>query len=541
MATLPADCLRKLWDRDGSLWSGGKYGNSATDFLGWVDVANQIEPKVSEIEAFVADAKAAGFERCVLAGMGGSSLAPLVFDTCIPGKNGFPVSVLDSTDPATVLRIERKGPVEKCLFVIASKSGSTAEPNAFNDYFYARVKAIKGDKAGENFAAITDPGSPFEAHAKQLGFRKIFLNWPDIGGRYSALSFFGMVPAGLMGLDLRAMLASAQKVLHENSRVTELEKAPAALLGQTLGVHAKNGLNKLTFLLPDELGNVGLWMEQLVAESTGKEGRGILPIALERIAPPNHYGTDRVFVFIHEGGPGHAVLGAMISDLRDAGHPVVEYQLGRREDIAGAMMHFEIATAIAGAVIEINPFDQPNVQESKDITKKYVAELESKGALPAQTADWQAGDQAVYGQKGTSLESCLGAFLESVAPGDYICIQAYLTESSHLNQELEAFQAGLRDKYKVAVTNGYGPRFLHSTGQFHKGGPNTGHFIQLTQEDAEDVQLPGKTYTFGQFRNAQALGDKDALIAHQRRVARFHLGNDPVHAISELNHGFCKL
>lgn len=540
MANLPADCLKKLWDHDGSLWSGGKYGESATGFMGWVDVANLIEPKIAEIESFVADAKRAGFERCVLAGMGGSSLAPLVFDTCIPGKNGFPVSVLDSTDPATVLRIERAGPVDKCLFVVASKSGSTAEPNAFNDYFYARVKAIKGDKAGENFTAITDPGSPFEARAKLLGFRKIFLNWPDIGGRYSALSFFGMVPAGLLGLDLRAMLHSAQSVLKENSRETTLANAPAALLGQTLGEHALAGRNKLTFLLPDELGNVGLWMEQLVAESTGKEGRGILPIALERIAPPSHYGNDRVFAFIHEGGPGHAVQGAMVSDLRDAGHPVVEYRLCQREDIAGAMMHFEIATAIAGAVIEINPFDQPNVQESKDITKKYVAELEEKGLLPSQVADWQAGSQAVYGQAGTSLEDCLDQFLSSVVKGDYICIQAYLTESSALNATLGALQAELRDRYLVAVTNGYGPRFLHSTGQFHKGGPNTGHFIQLTQDDAEDVQLPGKTYTFGQFRNAQALGDRDALIAHERRVARFHLGSDPVEAVDQLRHSFCK-
>ncbi len=540
MAQLPTDCLHKLWNRDSSLWSAGKYGASATDFLGWVDVANQIEPKLAEIEAFVKDVKQAGFERCVLAGMGGSSLAPLVFQTCIPGHDGLPFSVLDSTDPATVLRIEREGPVEKCLFVIASKSGSTAEPNAFNDYFYAQVKEKKGDRAGENFAAITDPGSPFEAHAKQLGFRKIFLNWPDIGGRYSALSFFGMVPAGILGLDLRAMLQSAQGILKSNSQDTPLQEAPAALLGQELGNYALAGKNKLTFLLPDELGTVGLWMEQLVAESTGKEGRGILPIALEKIAPPNHYGSDRVFAFIHQGGPQHVMLGAMVSDLRDAGHPVIEYQLNRREDIAGAMMHFEIATAIAGAVIEINPFDQPNVQESKDITKKYVHELEVNGSLPPETASWQNGDQAVFGQNGGSLEDCLGQFLASVQLGDYICIQAYLTESPELSSALEEFQAGLRDKFHVAVTNGYGPRFLHSTGQFHKGGPNTGHFIQLTQDDQEDVGLPGKTYTFGQFRNAQARGDRDALIVHERRVARFHLGGEPAKAVAHLNRSFCK-
>jgi transaldolase/glucose-6-phosphate isomerase len=535
--SLPTDFAERFWTKDGNLWSHGKYGASLTDFMGWLDVASTMKGRVAELTAFLAEVKAAGFERVVLAGMGGSSLAPLVLQKSLAQPGGLPLAVLDSTDPATVLRIQHLGPVEKALFVIASKSGSTAEPNAFNDYFYDRVKAVKGEKAGENFAAITDPGSPFEAHAKGLNFRKIFLNFPDIGGRYSALSYFGLVPAALMGIDVDRLLDRALAVVEANKK----PGAPAIALGAQLGEHAKAGRDKLTFILPESLKYLGLWFEQLIAESTGKEGRGILPIALEQPGAPSDYGTDRVFAYIRPSAGDMSATDRKVAPLRDAGFPIVDVLMDDLYDIAAEFMQWEIATAVVGAVIEINPFDQPNVQESKDITKKYVKKLEDEGSLPAESPTLTVGDVAVFGAFGLTIEKAFGSFLEEIKPGDYVCLQAYLTEEPDLDEMLRELQAAIRGKFKVPCTCGYGPRFLHSTGQFHKGGPNTGHFVQLSQADVEDAPLPGKTYTFGAFRNAQYRGDGDALKAHGRRVMRLELGYAGAGAIERLCAGVSAL
>jgi len=533
--SLPPDFVTRFWERDGRLWSGGKYGAAVTDFMGWLGVADTMKTRVAELKAFVEEAKAAGVERVVLAGMGGSSLAPLVLQKCLAQPGGLPLAVLDSTDPATVLRIQHLGPVDKALFVIASKSGSTAEPNAFNDYFYDRVKELKGDRAGENFAAITDPGSPFEAHAKSLGFRKIFLNFPDIGGRYSALSYFGLVPAALMGIDVDKLLDRALVVVAENKQ----PDGTAIKLGEALGEHAKAGRDKLTFILPDNLKYLGLWFEQLIAESTGKEGRGVLPIALEAAGLPSAYGKDRVFAYIRLGSGDTSATDRKVAPLRDAGFPVIDSVMSDMYDIAAEFMRWEIATAVIGAVIEINPFDQPNVQESKDITKKYVKQLEDFGSLPAEMATATEGDVSVFGAFGLTVEKAFVGFLESVKPGDYVCLQAYLTEEPDVDEELAELQAAIRDKYGVPCTCGYGPRFLHSTGQFHKGGPNSGHFIQLSQGDVEDALLPGKSYTFGTFRNAQYRGDGDALRAHGRHVMRLDLGYAGAGAIERLCDAVC--
>ncbi|MHB8637014.1 MAG: glucose-6-phosphate isomerase [Fimbriimonadaceae bacterium] len=535
--SLPSDFVARFWAKDGTLWSGGKYGAGATDFMGWLDVAEVMRGRVAELTEFATEVKSAGFERVVLAGMGGSSLAPLVLQKSLAQASGLPLAVLDSTDPATVLRIQHLGPVGKALFVIASKSGSTAEPNAFNDYFYDLLKAEKGAAAGENFVAITDPGSPFEAHAKRLDFRKIFLNFPDIGGRYSALSYFGLVPAALMGIDVAKLLDRALAVVTANKK----SDAPAVALGEQLGEHAKAGRDKLTFILPDSLKYLGLWFEQLIAESTGKEGRGILPIALEAPGPPSEYGKDRVFAYIRPHAQETTPTDVRVAPLRDAGFPVVDIVLDDLYDIGAEFMRWEIATAVAGAVIEINPFDQPNVQESKDITKQYIQKLEDQGSLPPETATIQVGEVAVFGSPGLSVEAALAAFMREIQPGDYVCLQAYLTEQADLNEVLGELQASIRDKYRVPCTCGYGPRFLHSTGQFHKGGPNTGHFIQLTQADAEDALLPGKSYTFGAFRNAQYRGDADALRAHGRRVMRIELGFVGAGAIERLSNAVCAL
>ena len=535
--SLPVDFIDRFWAKDGALWSHGKYGAGLTGFMGWLDVADTMKSRVTELTSFLAEVKAAGFERVVLAGMGGSSLAPLVLQKSLAQHGGLPLAVLDSTDPVTVIRIAQLGPVDKALFVIASKSGSTAEPNAFNDYFYDRVKAIKGDKAGENFAAITDPGSPFEAHATSLGFRKIFLNFADIGGRYSALSYFGLVPAALMGIDVGQLLDRALAVVAAN----KTPGAPAIALGDQLGEHAKAGRDKLTFILPESLKYLGLWFEQLIAESTGKEGRGILPIALETPGTPSEYGKDRVFAYIRPHSTETTPTDVRVAPLRDAGFPIIDIVLDDLYDIGAEFMRWEIATAVAGSVIEINPFDQPNVQESKDVTKKYVQQLEDAGSLPAEAPTICVGEVAVYGVPGLSIENALATFTRDIKPGDYVCLQAYLTEEPDLDEALNELQAAIRDKFRVPCTRGYGPRFLHSTGQFHKGGPNTGHFIQLTQADVEDAPLPGKSYTFGTFRNAQVRGDGDTLRAHGRRLMRIELGFAGAGAIERLSNAVCNL
>lgn len=536
MATLPDNANEMFWSKDGNLWSHGRYGKEVTDYMGWIDVALTMQGRVNEINDFVERVRKEGFDRVILAGMGGSSLATYVLDQCLSSKEGLPLLVLDSTDPATILRIEKDGPIGKALVIISTKSGSTAEPNAFCDYLLAKIDKVKGASTGGNFVAITDPGSPFESRASELEFQKIFLNFPDIGGRYSALSYFGLVPAALMGIDLNKLLEPAVQIMDANGPGRKTDQCPAFELGIELGEHCLAGRNKLTFILPESLKSVGLWMEQLVAESTGKEGKGILPVAGEEIAPASHYGHDRVFAYIREGHDKNHLLDTQISALRDAGQPVIDCILNDRYDIGGEFMKWEIATAIAGAVIGINPFDQPNVQESKDITKRYVQMLEDKGSLPPETANCKDDSIEIFGGSGNTLEANFENFFGKVKPGDYICLQAYLTESPKLDGALSKLQAHLRDKFKVACTCGFGPRFLHSTGQFHKGGPNTGHFVQLTQSDEVDVKVPKTKYTFGAFRNAQARGDKDALLTHNRRVIRFELGSDVMGGVDKLDH-----
>lgn len=528
---LPSNFAEKFWAKDTSAWSNGKYGPSIPEFMGWIHIAETMLGRAQEINDFVAEAKASGIQRVILAGMGGSSLAPLVFSECIPAGEGLEVDVLDSTDPETILRIERRVDLRKTICIIASKSGSTAEPNAFNDYLYARTQMVTGDSVGNHFVAITDPGSPFQARAEALKFRKIFLNFPDIGGRYSALSYFGLVPAACAGINITTLLERAVESVKANASSAG---GPAFSLGAKLGDFANQGRDKLTFLTPASLATVGLWMEQLIAESTGKEGRGVLPIAKEPIGAPENYGKDRVFASFQLHGNPDGALTEKIAALKGAGFPVIEQELRDPYDIGKEMMEWEIATATIGAVIQINPFDQPNVQESKDITKRYVAKVEESGSLPPETPDATDGELQIFNQTGDSFFGALNAFLGKVEPGDYICLQSYLTETPEFQAAVERLVRHLRDTFKVAVTHGYGPRFLHSTGQFHKGGPNTGHFIQFTQDDNEDMQLPGKKYTFGVFRNAQAIGDREALIAHDRRVIRVHLGKVPAEGVAKV-------
>jgi glucose-6-phosphate isomerase len=520
-----------FWQKDGRLWERAETDPAITGTMGWIRIAETMKERIPELQAFAKEVKAAGFTRAVLAGMGGSSLAPLVLSEVLyeEGK-GIPVDVLDSTDPATILRIERAGPLDKTLFMIASKSGSTAEPTAFEEYFYDQVSKVK-ENPGENFVAITDPGSDLEKSAKAKGFRHTFLNFADIGGRFSALTYFGLVPAAVMDLDLEKLLDRAIDVINENQN-RPAQECDAFVLGAVLGDYATSGVNKLTFILPEKYAPLGLWLEQLVAESTGKEGKGILPVAGEEIGSPSEYGKDRFFAYFRPTTGDHSYLDGRIASLRDGGWPGVRITLNDEYDIGREFMRWELATAVAGSVIGINPFDQPNVQEAKDTTKKILAEVETKGRLPMEEATVKVDSIHVYGKvEGDTLDEITLNFFKEAHLGDFFTIMAYLTESPEMTHALTKLQEHIRDCTCLATTKGYGPRFLHSTGQFHKGGPNTGHFIQLTQRDREDAPLPGRSYTFRTFRNAQALGDRQTLEARGRRVIRFHLGSDPVNAV----------
>jgi len=505
--------VARFWAKDPGLWPAGK-PEDVVGMLGWVDILPTMEARIGEIEAFVADVKSAGFERVILAGMGGSSLAPYVFANAFPkSEGGLPLDVLDSTHPGTVLQVEKGGDLATTLTTVASKSGSTAEPTAFDAYLFAQTGKP------ENFVAITDPGSPFQKSAEGRNFRKIFLNFADIGGRFSALSYFGLVPAALLGLDVAKLLARAKAVQEANATTF----GPAFQLGSLLGHLALDGVDKLTFLTSEKLATVGLWLEQLVAESTGKQGKGILPIAGEAVGTPEAYGQDRIFVELRFAG--ESVEG--VEALKAAGHPVVTLDLADAYDIAGVMYHFELATATAGSVLDINPFDQPNVQESKDVTKRLLKEVEENGALPAEEALVSEDGITLYGDvNGDNLREALASFLGQAAEGDYIALQAYLHETPALDVALHELQAEIRDAKKLATTLGYGPRFLHSTGQYHKGGPNKGHFIQLTDVPTQDASIPGQTASWATFVEAQARGDREALVAKDRRVISVNLGTD---------------
>lgn len=526
----------RLWRRDASLWkSDSSSRESIRKGLGWLDVVEDAERNLDGLVQFAAGAKR-DFEHLVLIGMGGSSLAPLVLQRVFAGRQqGLPATVLDTTDPAAVLALESRINIETALFVIASKSGTTAEPQALMDYFLSRLKDTKGERAGENFVAITDPGTPLAAFAERTGFRQVFLGKPDIGGRYSALSVFGILPAVLMGIDGAGLLIRAQNMVNACRPPVPGTQNPGLILGGVLGELARLGRDKLTFVMPETLTAFGLWLEQLIAESTGKEGTGILPVVGEPLSSPTVYGADRVFVQVRlanlqDRGADHA-----IALLRDAGHPVIIMDMDGPEEIAAEFYRWEVATAYAGAILGINPFDQPDVVGSKNRTLAIIEELSRTGRIPESAPALVEGPLRIHA--GTTLaknNDPLWQFLGRAGPGDYFCVQAYLTEGPETNKAIEQIRLCIRDSTQIATTCGYGPRFLHSTGQFHKGGPNTGMFLQITTEDSRDVAIPKTGYTFGLLRRAQALGDFEALLNGGRRVIRVHLTSDTSEALEEL-------
>ncbi|RSK29617.1 glucose-6-phosphate isomerase [Hymenobacter metallilatus] len=518
-----------FWQKQADLWvQDAEAQQSVRSFMGWLRVAETMLPRVGEIEEFAQEIRAAGFKHVVVMGMGGSTMTPIVFKQAFEkSANGLPLLVLDTTNPGSVREIEEAVSLPETLFVVASKSGTTAEPLAFGDYFYARLKELKGERAGENFVAITDPGSKFVTQATAEGYRRIFLNFAEVGGRFSALSYFGLVPAALYGIDIYALLERAIAMMRACGSEGAVADNPGLMLGVALGVLAQQGRDKLTLVVPAGLTDLGLWLEQLVAESTGKEGKGILPVAGDPLGSPEVYGPDRVFVYVgYESQPDEDNR-RKVAALQAAGHPVIAILLRDALDLGAEFFRWEVATAVASAVLQINPFDQPNVQAAKTATDQLMKVVVERGSLPQTSAPVLTENGLSYyaSVAGSSAADVLRAFFQQAGSDNFLCIQAYLMETPALNAELDALRQLVQQRLHIATASGYGPRFLHSTGQYHKGGPNTGLFLQLTTDHAQDLPLPGRPYTFGTFQNAQAAGDLEALLSTGRRTLRVHLGS----------------
>ena len=520
----------RFWKKDPELWKKDPLTKEISNSMGWLNVVEKMLQALPLLEQFKADIKEAGFSHVILMGMGGSSLAPLVFQRSYSKDiNNLPLTILDTTDPITIKAIEKKAPLENTLFIVAGKSGTTSETTAFYDYFYDKMKLLKVDRAGENFVAITDPGTRLLKLAEEQNFRHIFLNFADIGGRYSALSYFGIVPAVLLEINVRKLLERSLKMVCNCAPYIPIHHNPGFLMGGVIGELAKQGRNKLTFLMSPSLSPLTIWLEQLIAESTGKEGVGILPVDGNPLGEPNMYGEDRVFVYVSFSNETEELIEDKLKELANAGHPVITVYLEDLLDLGQEFFRWEVATATAGAILGINPFDQPNVQESKDITNSLLKQLQEQGHLPVEAPVFTEGPLRYYSSENVEKgELLLEEFFGKARPGDYIAIQAYLTESPEIEKALQDISLYLNERLRLPVTIGYGPRYLHSTGQYHKGGPATGLFLQLTTEDCDDVPIPGHSYTFGVFKKAQALGDLKALRNHKRKVISINLGRNTV-------------
>jgi glucose-6-phosphate isomerase len=508
------EVTRRIWRKDDTLW-GDAGAPEVSNRLGWLTIADQMLEEADDLKAFAAACREDGFSHCVLLGMGGSSLAPEVFKRSFANTGGgLQMQVLDSTDPGAVLAVERSVPLAQTLFVVSSKSGGTIETLSHYRYFYEKTGGN-----GAQFVAITDPGSKLQEIGEQNGFRRVFLNDPNIGGRYSALSYFGVVPAALMGVDVTALLERAQ-VAEQACQAYDCSQNNSGLwLGLTIGYLATRGRDKTTFVVGEPISSFGLWVEQLIAESTGKHGKGILPVAGEPLGDDDDYGADRVFFHLQRKEAPEPGFVTPLVELARGGHPALTVDVEGPEDLGRIMFFAEFATAVAGWVLGINPFDQPNVQEAKDNTNKVLDQFRSDGELPAVD---EAGDDA------------LRDLLAGAAPPHYVAIMGYVAPSDDFDRAVTDLRLAIRDGTKATTTFGYGPRFLHSTGQLHKGGPDTGIFLQLVHDGDEDVEIPEAGFTFGTLKNAQATGDLNTLHSHNLPAARWRLEGDPVTAVEQL-------
>ncbi|HZJ54532.1 MAG TPA: bifunctional transaldolase/phosoglucose isomerase [Myxococcaceae bacterium] len=521
--------MQRLWARDASLWTG----QDEAKWLGWLDIVDPAAPVSPQLETFLRSIGEEGFTHALLLGMGGSSLCPEVMaQTYGPVKGKPELLVLDSTDPVQVQSFRRRIDPGKTLFIVSSKSGSTLEPNIFFQYFWAEtVKAIGQDGAGAHFVAITDPGSKMEQVAKGHGFRSIFPGRPSIGGRYSALSNFGMVPAGVMGVDLKRFLGSTLTMVEACGGSVPASKNPGGILGAVLGTLGNAGRNKVTLVASPGIGDVGAWLEQLLAESTGKQGKGLIPVDREALGAADRYGQDRVFAYLRLESAPDTAQDRAVDALAKAGQPVVRISVEEPYALGQEFFRWEIATAVAGSVLGIDPFDQPDVEASKVETRKLTEAYEKTGSLPEERPFLEDGPVALFAdpanamalQGSKTLSVVLRQHLARLGPGDYLGLLAYVTMTAENEAVLQAARIRVRDARKVATCLGFGPRFLHSTGQAYKGGPNQGVFLQVTCDDAVQLPVPGQKYSFGLVKAAQARGDFEVLAARKRRALRVHL------------------
>ena len=532
--------ISRLWDGDPTLWTGADEGR----WLGWLRAVPASSGATESLVSLQREVRAAGFEHAVLMGMGGSSLCPDVLRQCFPRAPGAPaLHVIDSTDPAQVRSIDERIDYSRSLFIVSSKSGTTLEPDLFLRYFAARARRELGGQADARFMAVTDPGSQLERLARAEGFGYLFHGVPSIGGRFSALSNFGLVPAAVMGLDLERLLARAAAMRAACEAGVALRENPGAMLGLMLAAGARAGQDKLTFVMSPAYMPLGAWLEQLLAESTGKNGVGIIPVDGEETRAPDAYGADRLFVYVRNRAAPDDAQDAAVDRLEAAGHPVIRLVLKDAYDLAAEFYRWEFATAVAGSVMGINPFDQPDVEASKVETRRLTAAYEAEGALPAEQPVLQDGNVAAYTDPanaaalavdwhGGSLGALLAAHCNRCEPGDYLALLAYVEMCEEHAGPLQRIRHVLRDTRGCATSVGFGPRFLHSTGQAYKGGPNTGVFIQITCDDLADLPVPGRRSTFGVVKAAQARGDYQVLSERGRRLLRLHLAGN---VAAELN------
>jgi transaldolase / glucose-6-phosphate isomerase len=525
--------MQRLWKRDATLWTGEDEAN----WLGWLDIIEDQIAHPIQLRGLAKEVWSAGFKDILLLGMGGSSLCPEVLRMTFGKIAGFPdLHVLDSTDPAQVKAFEDKIDIARTLFIVSSKSGSTLEPNIFKQYFFERTKQVVGaDNAGSHFIAITDPGSKMQQVAEADHFRLVFFGRPSIGGRYSALSNFGMIPAAAMGVDTKKFLDRTQQMVQACGPGVGIEENPGAMLGIILGSAARSGRDKVTIVTSPDISDLGAWLEQLLAESTGKVGKGIIPVDREELAGPEVYGNDRVFAYVHTEHGIDVKQDAKLTALEKAGHAVVRISMGDIDDLGAEFFRWEIATAVAGSIIGINAFNQPDVEASKIATRNLTSEYEKTGSLPAEkpvvedggiklfTDQKNAAALAEAAGKDKSLAGYLKAHMGRIETGDYFAVLGFIQMNAEHEKTLQSIRHAVRDKKHVATCLGFGPRFLHSTGQAYKGGPNSGVFLQVTCDDALDLPVPQQKYTFGVVKAAQARGDFQVLADRGRRALRVHV------------------
>ena len=499
--------IQRIWQKDHTIWKPEP--TEIINRLGWLNVIDQMQEKIVDLEAFSHEVRDAGFQYVVLLGMGGSSLGPEVLRQTYGKIEGYPeLIVLDSIDPDWIKHVQDRIDPERTLFLVASKSGTTIEPNLLYEHFRSVVESTMGpQKAGNYFVAITDPGTILVEKAKKEGFREVFENPSDIGGRYSVLSLFGLVPGILAGIDIKAMLSKADQM--KNACALDSAKDnPGCLLGTIMGTMALQGRDKLTLITSPRVSRFGLWVEQLIAESTGKEGKGIIPVANEPLVDARYYGNDRFFVYLRLKGDDNAEVDAAVRAITDSGQPVITLEMQDKIDIGAEFFRWEFAVSVAGSLLGIQPFDQPDVQRAKEATFRVLQKHAETGSFPQ-----------------IEVEHSLTELLAHANNGQYLSIMAYVVESTETDKHISDFRKKVIERYGIATTFGYGPRFLHSTGQLHKGGPRSGLSLQLTVDHTNDLPIPGKPYTFGMLTNAQAMGDLEVLQQSGRSVINIHSPN----------------